>query len=409
MKKKYVIFLLTGALLGACSSNDVETSYEQEVQQFKNVPVTFGTYIGNSAETRANTPGVLDLSALKAGDGFGVFAIYTNDKNLATDGGKKPNFMYNEHVTWDASAWTYSPIKYWPNEFGSSAQSAATDMLSFFAYAPWSGNDETGNEWDKSSTSTATGIVKLTTKTETSKYPTVTYRVANTPAQSVDLLYAKVQDATKPLVAIDADGSKVKFDFKHALARFGLQVQGVFDSADATNPGTKDAATNIKLEEVEVTIKSASKEADFDLQAQTWGNLSTGADYVITVGATDIADDLKSENTTKGVTQVAANVIKKDNNNNDQYFMLIPQSKKLSVKVTYTVTTTDPAVDGGKAVVQNVITKETAEAVNFEMGKSYNLKLLLGMRTVKMEVTSVEGWPTTTDLSPLWVPVNVTP
>lgn len=412
MKKNFLIFMLTGALLGACSSNDVETSYEQELRQNKEVPVMFGTYIGNAAETRANQTGVLDITALrKANEGFGVFAIYTNDKNLATDTGKKPNFMYNEHVTWDSgnSVWTYSPIKYWPNEFGANAVSTNTDYLSFFAYAPWCGDNESQNVWDKTSTADATGIVALTTKTESSKYPSVTYRIANDPAKSVDLLYAKVEDATKPLVAFDDAASKVQFTFNHALARFGLKVQGVFDTTDPANPGTKKSETNIKLEGVEVTIKDASKEGEFDLKNQTWGSLSTAEDYVITVGSDAIAADLKSEETTKGVTATATDVLA-----SGKYFMLIPQSKKLSVKVTYTVTTTDAAVDGGKASVQNVITKETASNITFEKGKAYSLNLLLGMRTVQMNITAVNNWVEdpgnpVTDLTPVWVPVNVTP
>ena len=410
MKKNFLIFMLTGALLGACSSNDVETSYEQELRQNKEVPVMFGTYIGNAAETRAHQTGVLDLAALQtANEGFGVFAIYTNDKNLATDTGKKPNFMYNEHVTWNSgsSVWTYSPIKYWPNEFGANAVSTATDYLSFFAYAPWCGDDDTNNGWDKTSDANATGVVKLTTKTESSKYPSVTYRIANDPAKSVDLLYAKVEDATKPLVALTDNASNVQFTFNHALARFGLKVQGVFDSTDPAKPGTKASETNIKLEGVEVTIKDASKEGEFDLKNQTWGSLSTAADYVITVGANDIVADLKSDDNSKGVTATAADVLA-----SGKYFMLIPQSKKLSVKVTYTVTTTDPAVDEGKATVQNVITKETDSTINFEMGKAYDLKLLLGMRTVQMAISTVTGWPAATTISdPVWVPVNtsVTP
>ena len=52
-----------------------------------------------------------------------------SDNNLA---GKERNFMNNQKVTrTDASSpWTYSPIKYWPNN--------ADDRLHFFAYAPFS-------------------------------------------------------------------------------------------------------------------------------------------------------------------------------------------------------------------------------------------------------------------------------
>lgn len=48
--------------------------------------------------------------------------------------------MYNQAAEYDSktSAWTYSPIKYWPNRDG--------DKISFFAYAPYESNGQSGTK-----------------------------------------------------------------------------------------------------------------------------------------------------------------------------------------------------------------------------------------------------------------------
>ena len=60
---------------------------------------------------------------------MGIFAYYTGSNDLTIS--EKPNFMYNQEVKRSnaSSPWTYSPVKYWPNNPG--------DKLTFFAYAPY--------------------------------------------------------------------------------------------------------------------------------------------------------------------------------------------------------------------------------------------------------------------------------
>ena len=167
--------------------------------------ISFSAYVPTQKETRSGSratraaddwehrgyKGLMDLDELKV-QGFGVFGHYSgqyqywggrrnlyepgkdqwdNDINVqktwwSVDGGghgdqwPAPNFFYNQHVTWASDHWTYSPVKYWPNEAilnwpvhtdGTPGEvddqdpAATTEygnggFLSLFAYAPYVNN-----------------------------------------------------------------------------------------------------------------------------------------------------------------------------------------------------------------------------------------------------------------------------
>lgn len=152
-------------------------------------------------------------SALREAD-FGVFAYYTgataweSAKESAT-----PNFMYNQQVTWDGtnSVWTYTPVKYWPNDNNPADNTGATgsqthSYVSFFAYAPYTSSSIF-------SSNSATGG------------PTISY----TWAADADLLYASQTDRYK-YDSNDANdngrvGDVVPFIFRHALAKVVFKVR----------------------------------------------------------------------------------------------------------------------------------------------------------------------------------------
>ena len=107
------VFLLT--LLAACGADD-------------NVPdmplgdrsIGFSTTVEDT-QTRSGALATGNLLSM------GIFAYYTGSNDLTIS--EKPNFMYNQEVKRSnaSSPWTYSPVKYWPNNPG--------DKLTFFAYA----------------------------------------------------------------------------------------------------------------------------------------------------------------------------------------------------------------------------------------------------------------------------------
>ena len=138
MKRFRFPLLAASALLVlmACSSTD--ESVKDDLKNAEPQPVNFDAYV-NKGVTRAGFTGDLGGSSsynlTTAGVGFGIFAYYTD--NLEYSSTTIPNFMYNQKVTWSSSKWNYSPIKYWPNEYGNTASSDDIDKVSFFAYGSY--------------------------------------------------------------------------------------------------------------------------------------------------------------------------------------------------------------------------------------------------------------------------------
>ena len=170
MKKNLLAMTALAAMLFAgCTSSDELTTLES-IKQAENAPtpISFGTYMGRTG-TRAGYEGDMTTDKLKTTattDGFGVFGFYTGTDTYAqyqhttysaVTGGTSsanhyPNFMYNQQVSWSTDHWTYSPVKYWPNEVSTTSDDdqnnntsdypSYTDgnnggNLSFFAYAPY--------------------------------------------------------------------------------------------------------------------------------------------------------------------------------------------------------------------------------------------------------------------------------
>ena len=230
MKKKFLFAAAALAMLASCSQND-DLNSAPVVAEAENNAITFGTYVGGANSTRAGKTGSITTDALKTGThkdyGFGVFAYYTGTATYSATNGSSatlaPNFMFNQQVTWNASAptgsvtnWTYSPLKYWPNEVASGSiddqnndsgnDPATTDYsnggnLTFFAYAPYVDfstdatkgiNKESPTEG--TSEGTKGGIVAINGETALASANTVvgdpklTYKIA-TNGNTVDLLW----------------------------------------------------------------------------------------------------------------------------------------------------------------------------------------------------------------------------
>lgn len=190
MKKSFLILAAAAGMFAACTNEDAVL--DQPVAQQGQTPVTFGAYVPRTT-TRAGFAGEVTTDGLKTTDGdlktagFGVFAYYTDngkyDDNLST-----PNFMYNEQVTSDGTKFSYSPVKYWPNEYGGTAISDETDKLTFFAYAPYVNVTPSTGKVDPGTNKADTwGITALSRNTAAGD-PIVKYVVNFDPTKSVDLV-----------------------------------------------------------------------------------------------------------------------------------------------------------------------------------------------------------------------------
>ena len=323
--------------------------------------------------------------------------------------------MYNQQVEYATGAWTYSPLKYWPNETVGDPQaatgvSAATDKLSFFAYAPY-----------VSGTPSGTGIDGMIANTAKDIDPWVSYTVATDPSQSVDLLwgvapagglsYPNVAGGTTtvsegmPLMNLikPAKDQKIKFLFQHALARIGLTVVYAADQISAG--GALDAQTKIAVKEVSI-IEEASPlyrlatSGKLNLNNTTkfqslWSDKDGIFSATIPLAGlnpniaykTNASDTWGQTGDWTGVTNVETDVIK-----DKKYFMVIPGhiDTDLKVTITYDVITKDDKVATGYSEVENVITKKITVS-KLTNNKAYNLKLILGMTSVKLDA-EVADW-----------------
>lgn len=358
--KKVLFFAAAAIMMVGCSKDQVVSEMPQDNA------INFGMYFGRDAQSRA---AMTDLNDLKA-RGFGVFAYYTND-GVYAEGTSTPNFMFNQFVQWNGSGWTYSPLKYWPNE--------AADKLSFFAYAP------------HTSASNPSIVLDGFTNT-TASAPFLKYTLAANLADHVDLLWAdrtNLKNLTKQTTS-----EKVHFVFKHALSRIGFKAVAVIDEVNDENTGDVDnhnphgnevaSGTTITIDEIVLTGDFHTG-GTLSLEDGSWTK-DAAATKTYTWGAGQL---IAGHNVTK-----TKEVVIED----DSYLTVVPQladgNKDLQITVKYTVTTEDTALDGQKSVVQSTVASDAFD-FKFEQGYAYNFVLHIGLTSVKFSA-EVSNW----DLGP---------
>lgn len=431
MKQKFFMgSLAVLALMASCSSSNDDLNGGTTPKD-SNVPLTFSSYLGKTVTSRAGATGTIttdgagNTTSLQT-EGFGLFATYTDNATYTAATG--PNFMYNTKVS--GADWTYSPLRYWPNETGTDgngATSEGTDRLTFFAYAPYvEATASTGAVTDATE-----GITALTSNAATTD-PKVTYVVAATPEKSVDLLWGVVPTGTTAWSNVSGTDvalteglpylnlikpnttQKVNFNFRHALAKLGLKVVGAFD---AVTGGTKDAGTKITVASVTIEGTGFKKTAVLNLNNATaneplWEAVEGAGDITLTVSDANLNSKIKDSGkdeaqTVDGVTETAQDLLNSDATSAQKAFMIIPSSaadKSLKVTIDYYVNTTDASLAKGYSRVENKITK-TITGFAPEAGKNYTLLLSLGMTSVKVTATVADwadGSSTQVDL-----PINV--
>lgn len=259
MKKISTIMASLAALLIAgCSQNEVT-----EVSPDAHPAVGFGVYTG------ANTRGV-DMTTESMKDdpadtdkygGFGIMGYLTGqDKFEDVKTTVTPSFMHNQMVKWDATAnsgagaWTYSPIKYWPNRDG--------DKISFFAYAPYE------TQWQDGGKS---GVIVSNETTQGIPYIDFKLKDENNLTKMVDLVVADAKDQQYT----SGNDGKVTFNFKHTLSRISFKAKlgnGDFASMDGAtsfiyithmwivgSDHSKDPGGNLSLIDPAAKSNAASK------------------------------------------------------------------------------------------------------------------------------------------------------
>ena len=266
MKKFFLMAAVAALTLASCSSDEELALNDGQEQAAEAGAVSFDVYTQRGV-TRAGTPGSIDNTSIKTGahaaDGFGVFGYYTDNTDYTQYA--TPNFFYNQRVHWDGSAWTYEPVKYWPNEFGSSAISDDVDKVTFFAYAPWIDVTPSSGQPTGSREANITQISKNTATGD----PIIKYVVDTDPTTSVDLLWGVVSnpndylavdnvvaapslEAGLPFIDMvkEAVTNKIKFQLNHALAKLNVQIDAIVDdfvASKALNANTRIYVRSITI------------------------------------------------------------------------------------------------------------------------------------------------------------------
>lgn len=454
MKTKFLLLAAIGTLLlaTACTNDDVTTDDVQAVAE-EEMPIGFDTYLSSNSQgdTRAiYTVGVnhgLFQAAELTGNGFGIFAYLqddaitpSNETDSDPDNDFKsiPNFMYDQKVTWNTtnSVWEYTPLKYWPNmttndnRTGNGATMTKTQYVNFFAYAPYIPtatdnnsdylNSGDGVVKDNGGTARAIGITHIVANTGAAA-PTITYKVNPSAAESTDLLwataplgglrYAAVKGgevvniaAGMPLINLIKPDTqtKLKFSFQHALTAMRMTIQLAVDQL--AGGGTLDSNTKVYVESI--TLHSETSGTGFATEGKL--NLLNTAPFIPRWETTNTVDtwdqDLKissSGNVTlntaltegnAGVTTSAQGVFSSDVNDMLMYIPVFTAAGDLpvTVTVTYKVVTTDGNYTSGKVETNNAISN-TVTLKNFKAGRIYNLKLVLGLTSVKIDAEA-QDW-----------------
>lgn len=210
---------LTALLLAGCSQNEVT-----ETNPDAHPAIGFSVYTGVPTRgqdlTTESLKGDPDDAAVYGG--FGIMGYYTGSKTWAiAKGDVAPSFMLNQKVGWNAtdSKWTYSPVKYWPNN--------PDDMISFFAYAPY----EPGT-----SSSAKTGVVTSEITDKSVPFITFSLKPADKLDKMVDLVVASALD--QKYTSNTTTNGKINFKFAHTLSRISFRAQlgtGDYDSMNGTD------------------------------------------------------------------------------------------------------------------------------------------------------------------------------
>lgn len=454
MKKIFTLAAIAALVLSSCAKNETySVSLDKDA-------VSFGAYTGR-VETKAGPTDDMNLDALKQ-HGFGVFATYSGIKDFedASLTGATNDFMFNEHVSWDGtSAWTYSPIKYWPNP--TNGQSADAQKVSFFAYAPYANPG-------------ASETVGITGFSIAGGHNLVHYGFSNdknTP--NVDLMWGyKAKDTSTDPATYTINNNltrttdKVKFIFQHLLSKLGGSQEG--DITDPTDPnyvangliikaspvvdptaeynvagsgdfggnkGSKITVSKIIVEsapEVDAITGLPVTDSNGDNVTYATGiqtgklDLYTGqftldgaaqpvqfkqtlsadpAEVAAATADSELADIIKEPVTFTtfaalplGVTKKAVNVYKDENSP----IILVPGTRPVvDVTITYFVRTYDEKVPGGYSEVPQTVFGRVKFPL-IEKNKKYNLLMILGLNSVEFEA-SVEDW---TVVGSTWTDAN---
>ena len=329
--------LIAQLVLSGCAGEGVE-----ETSSSSSSEINFDAYLGRNASTRA---GVTDIASLKK-SGFGVFARYNHTNGAIS------SLMDNEHVTWKGDHWGYTNTRYWPNE----------GSVDFYAFAPYLEN-----------------VKNLVCAPDSIKdNPTC---IKFTSSSNVDLVWDVRKNKTVPTPPTDG---KVKFVFKHALARLGFDI--------TANQDLEEHGAVIQVEEVKLygdTIVNGAFDIKgyLNLENGGWSRPKENTRVVYTWTPTGAEDGTNFKLSASQLDHTCSKI----ENAPNSYLCIIPQEKWVAFYLQITYTVQQGTFKEEVKVRKNLL--EVRNPFTFEKGKAYVFHLILSLDPINFSVTTtVVDW-----------------
>ena len=354
--------LIAQLVLSGCAGEGVEETSSSSASSSSEI--TFDAYVGRNASTRSSITDIKFLQGSVWNAGFGVFARYNHIDGTIS------SLMDTEHVTWRENHWGYDHIRFWPSN----------GTVDFYAFAPYSPYVAMGGLPDS----------LVWQDKNISPYTYIRFPSNDSP---IDLVWAKQLGQTAP----KSPGSKVTFQFKHALARL---------SFDITAPNLEDG-TVIKVQRVRLYGVSDFKgvfvmEGYLNLNTGAWILADNGVKWHYSWTPEGKKADIPNNDNAKKDSIVyklsyppeLPNLKNKVTNDDDSYIFIIPQTKTeaFHLAITYTVEQGDfkETVTVKKNLLEVLRPGVPNPSFTFEKGKAYVFHLILSLDPVDFSVT-VDG------------------
>ncbi len=383
MKQNYFMGLIACAALTMTGCSNDEINAPQQSQG--NNAIEFSTYLGRNAQ---GSRGTETSTTSIQNSGFGVLAYYTENANFSADT-NKPNFMWNQKVTYSNSAWSYTPVKYWPTKVG--------DKVSFFAYAPYV---ENGKDT----------VIELSGKSATGT-PTATITLPDDPSQTIDFVAAVQMNKTHDNSA--SANNNVSFTLKHEMTRVKVQAKldkSVYDASDAKHK-TFVVIKNVTFNDKGQFYKSGTYTfSTTDGERGTWTPTANASTYTLDLNGvlnTELikVDGAKGENHHSGNYEEGVNGVRlvddtaKDLFKGSEYLFLIPVSANngngltdgnATATIEYDIVTEDSKLVAGYSCTSATKTV-LLPAGTLKQGISYNYIFTIKLDEIVLNAT-VNDW-----------------
>ena len=387
MKQNYFMGLIACAALTMTGCSNDEINAPQQSQG--NNAIEFSTYLGRNAQGSRGTE--TSTTSIQT-SGFGVLAYYTEKADFAADT-NKPNFMWNQKVTYSNSAWSYTPVKYWPTKVG--------DKVSFFAYAPYI---ENGNN----------NVIELSGKSATGT-PTATITLPEDPSQTIDFVAAVQMNKTHDNSA--TANNDVSFTLLHEMTRVKVQAKldkSVYSDTDDKHK-TFVVIKNVTFNDKGQFYKSGKYTfSTIDGERGKWAPTANASTYTLDLNGV-LNTELIKANGAKGANhsgdyKTGVQGLKlvddtaKDLFKNSEYLYLIPVSANngngltdgnATATIEYDIVTEDSKLVAGYSCTSATKTV-LLPAGTLKQGISYNYIFTIKLDEIVLNAT-VNKWDTASD------------